>query len=92
MRVENYLIDKGIKASLKGFECLEVGIKLVKKDKTYLRGITKRLYPDIAKVLNDTPTRVERAIRHSIEISGNNLTNSEFIARAVIELRSKYGI
>jgi hypothetical protein len=44
-------------------------IKMVIADPNLLGGITKELYPSIAKKYNTTPSRVERAIRHAIEVA-----------------------
>ena len=80
-KIENYLINKGIRAQYKGFDCLVEAIKLVQKDRTYKNSITKRLYPDVAKTLNETASKVERVIRH-------DMTNGEFISRAALELKA----
>lgn len=57
----------GISPVLKGYRCLTCAIEFVDEDSTYLNGITKRLYPAVAKQLNTTASRVERAIRHAVE-------------------------
>lgn len=67
------LLDIGVPASLKGYECLKVAINAVLNDRTYLSQITKRLYPDVAEVCGTTPSRVERAIRHAITVSFDNM-------------------
>lgn len=87
MKVEKYLLEKGIKPQLKGFAYLSDAIEFCQKDKAYLRAITK-LYNKIAEVNKDTYTRVERAIRNAINVSGKKMTNSQFIATAVIELKN----
>lgn len=88
-KIENYLINKGIRAQYKGFDCLVEAIKLVQKDRTYKNNITKRLYPDVAKTLNETASKVERAIRHAISKSKVlYMTNGEFISRAALELKA----
>ena len=86
MKIEKYLLNKGIQPHLKGFDYLLDAIRLCQKDKTYLRAITTRLYPDVAKMNNDTASKTERAIRHAIIKSKILKTNGEFIATAVIEL------
>lgn len=87
MDIEKYLLNKGFMPSLKGFEYIVFAIQLIRNDKKYKREITIRLYPDIAKEFNDLPSRVERAIRHSIFRAGINYTNSEFLAIAELETR-----
>lgn len=87
LKIENYLLRKGFKPNLLGFDCIVEAIVLVQNDKTYLRNITKKLYYEISKSLKITKNNVERSIRHSIAVSGLYFTNSEFIARAIIELK-----
>lgn len=58
----------GIPASVKGYGYLKTALDLCWNDKSYLESITKRLYPAIAKKHNTTAARVERSIRHAIEI------------------------
>lgn len=62
----------GIPPHLSGYEYLEEAIKLCYKDNTYLKGVTSRLYPEIARKFNTTKSRVERAIRHSVEYAFEN--------------------
>lgn len=59
----------GVPAHVKGYTYLKDALDICYSDKNYLDGITKRLYPAIAKRERTTPSRVERAIRHAIEIS-----------------------
>ena len=87
MNIEKYLLEKGIKPHLKGFAYLTDAIKFCQEDKSLLRAITSKLYNKIAEVNKDTNIRVERAIRNSIAVSGKKITNSEFIATAIIELK-----
>lgn len=58
----------GIPAHVKGYEYLKKALDLCWINKNYLDGVTKHLYPAIAKEFHTTPSRVERAIRHAIEI------------------------
>lgn len=85
MEIKKYLIEKGVKPHLKGFDYLVTSIALC-TNKKYLWNITRELYPEIAKRNDDTPSRVERAIRHAIELTDCKMCNSEFIARAIIDL------
>lgn len=65
--IEDLLRDLGAPCNLVGYERAKYAIKLVISDDDYLRNISKRLYPDVAKKFNTTPSRTERAIRHLIE-------------------------
>ena len=69
--VAQYLSRAGMPASLKGYEYLITAVEEVMKDSSMLYGITKILYPDIANKFDTTVSRVERAIRHAIEVSWN---------------------
>lgn len=76
-RIHDILQELGVPANLKGHEALTIGIELVVQDPTYLnRGITTRLYPEVAKRMSipTTATRVERAMRHAIEFIYDNTT------------------
>lgn len=59
----------GVDPANVGYDYIYEAILLILKDKNYLKGITKVLYPDIAKKFETTPSRVERAIRHSSELA-----------------------
>lgn len=59
----------GIPAHIKGYRYLREAILMVVNRIELLGGITKELYPTIARNHNTTPSRVERAIRHAIEVA-----------------------
>lgn len=61
--------DVGIPAHIKGYAYLRDAISLVIDNLEYLNSVTKMLYPKIAEKYNTTPSRVERAIRHAIEVA-----------------------
>ena len=67
--IQNTLLDLGIPASLLGFKYLTKAIALVCEDSEYERNVTKMLYPEVAKIEHSTSPRVERAIRHAIEVA-----------------------
>ncbi len=67
--VSNLLHDIGIPANIKGYHYLRTAIMMTVDDFEVLNGITKILYPDIAKQYKSTSSRVERALRHAIEIA-----------------------
>ena len=57
----------GISASIKGYHFIRKAVLMAAEDQEVLVGITKGLYPDIAKAYKTTASKVERAIRHAIE-------------------------
>ena len=61
--------ELGVPAHIKGYQYLRSAILMAVEDMDILNSITKQLYPGIAKVYNTTPSRVERAIRHAIEVA-----------------------
>ena len=69
LEVTNILHMLGMPSHIKGFEYLRKAILMVYDDSSYLRAVTKRLYPNISVIYNSSSPRVERAIRHAIEIS-----------------------
>lgn len=66
--VTEVMFKLGIPANIKGYHYLRDALMLCATNLDYLHGITKSLYPDIASHFNSSPTRVERAIRHSIDV------------------------
>ena len=68
-QVTRIIQEFGIPAHVKGYQYLRDAIIMIVKDPDLLGGVTKILYPDIAKKYNTTASRVERSIRHSIEIA-----------------------
>lgn len=68
-KISLLLHELKIPASIKGYVMVREAVKLVYHDFDMLRAITKELYPAVAMKYNTTPTRVERAIRHAIEVS-----------------------
>lgn len=67
--VTNVIHEVGVPAHIKGYQYLREAIMMVVNDIDVINQITKQLYPDIAKKFNTTPSRVERAIRHAIEVA-----------------------
>ncbi|NLB43210.1 MAG: sporulation transcription factor Spo0A [Clostridiales bacterium] len=67
--ITNIIHEIGVPAHIKGYQYLREAITMVVNDINLLNGITKELYPGIAQVFNTTPSRVERAIRHAIEVA-----------------------
>lgn len=67
--VTNIIHEIGVPAHIKGYQYLRDAIILAVNDIEMLNSITKILYPTIAKKYQTTPSRVERAIRHAIEVA-----------------------
>jgi two-component system response regulator (stage 0 sporulation protein A) len=67
--VTNIIHEIGVPAHIKGYQYLREAIIMAINDMDILNSITKLLYPSIAKKFNTTPSRVERAIRHAIEVA-----------------------
>lgn len=70
-QVTSLLHEIGIPAHIKGYRFLREAIAMVVERVDLLSGVTKELYPTIAKRNGTTPSRVERAIRHAIEVAWN---------------------
>ena len=67
--VTNVIHEVGVPAHIKGYQYLREAIIMVVNDIEVINQITKSLYPQIAKRFKTTPSRVERAIRHAIEVA-----------------------
>lgn len=69
--ITDLLHNLGIPSHVRGYQYIKEGILIVYKNGNNISYITKDIYPEVAKKFKTTPTRVERAIRHAIEISWN---------------------
>ncbi len=69
--ITNILHELGIPSHIKGYQYIREGISIIYTTPNKIGGITKELYPEIASKYNTTNSRVERAIRHAIEVSWN---------------------
>jgi len=67
--ITNIIHEIGVPAHIKGYLYLREAIFMVVNDVELLSAVTKELYPSIAKKFNTTASRVERAIRHAIEVA-----------------------
>ncbi len=89
VRISEVLHQLGIPAHIKGYLYLREAIKLVFEDIKLMGAVTKKLYPKVAENFDTPPSRVERAIRHAIDVAwekgeqqevrnyfGNTLTSS----------------
>ena len=69
MMVTAIIHEIGVPAHIKGYQYLREGIILTVRNMEVINAVTKVLYPEIAKRFGTTPSRVERAIRHAIEVA-----------------------
>ena len=67
--VTNVIHEIGVPAHIKGYQYLREAIIMVVSNIDMINQITKQLYPEIAEKYHTTPSRVERAIRHAIEVA-----------------------
>ena len=79
--VTEIIHEIGVPAHIKGYQYLREAIILTIKDMDIINAVTKVLYPEVAKRFSTTPSRVERAIRHAIEVAWD---------RGDIEVLQKY--
>jgi len=68
-QITGIIHEIGVPAHIKGYMYLREAITMVVNDMELLSAVTKELYPSIAKTYNTTASRVERAIRHAIEVA-----------------------
>jgi len=71
-KITEMLLEIGVPANLRGYRYIREAVTMCIDDMEILNHVTKRLYPSVAKLCDTVPTRVERAIRHSIEKAWNN--------------------
>ena len=69
--ITNILHELGVPSHIKGYQYIREGISIIYNNPEIIGGITKDLYPKIAEKFDTTNSRVERAIRHAIEVSWN---------------------
>ena len=70
-KITNIFITVGIPAHIKGYQFLREAIKLAMENPNIINSITKKLYPSIAERFETSASKVERAIRHAIEVAWN---------------------
>ena len=68
-QITNIIHEIGIPANLKGYMFVREAISMVVNDIDLLSSVTKELYPSVGKKFNTTDSRVERGIRHAIEVA-----------------------
>ncbi len=69
--ITKILHELGVPSHIKGYQYIREGVSILYDNPSMIGGITKELYPTIAKKFDTTVSRVERAIRHAIEVSWN---------------------
>lgn len=92
LTVTEILHQIGVPAHIKGYQFLRDAILLTTADHAYINAVTKRLYPEIAKRNSTTASRVERAIRHAIEVAwdrGDVDTLNSYFGYTIHNLRGK---
>ena len=70
-KIANIFISIGIPAHIKGYQFLREAVKLAVVDPDIIASITKRLYPTIAEKFSTSSSKVERGMRHAIEVAWN---------------------
>ena len=81
VEVTNLMHQMGVPAHVRGYQYIRDAILMVVEEMNLLGAVTKELYPAIAEKYNTTPSRVERAIRHAIELAWD---------RGNVELMNKF--
>jgi two-component system response regulator (stage 0 sporulation protein A) len=69
--ITKMLHELGIPSHIKGYQYIREAVSIIFENPGIIGGITKELYPELAQKFNTTVSRVERAIRHAIEVSWN---------------------
>ena len=70
-KISKIFINVGIPPHIKGYSYLREGVKMAVENPDIINNITKKLYPSIGEKYNTTASKVERAIRHAIEVAWN---------------------
>lgn len=90
--VTSIIHEIGVPAHVKGYQYLREAILIAVDDMDVINAITKVLYPQVAKTFSTTPSRVERAIRHAIELAwdrGDLETLQKFFGYTVSNTKGK---
>ena len=69
IKISDMLHTLGVPSHIRGYQYIRDGIVMMYEEPDMLKGITKEVYPELALKYNTTTSRVERAIRHAIEVS-----------------------
>jgi len=68
-RIMDIFLSVGISAHLQGYHYLKESVKIVMNDPNSINSVTKKIYPAVADKFDTTAGRVERGIRHALEVS-----------------------
>ena len=68
-QITNLFLTLGIPAHIKGYQYLREAVRMVMENHDVINRITKELYPGIARKFDTTASKVERAMRHAIEVA-----------------------
>ena len=91
-KVSEILHTMGVPAHIKGYHFLRQAIIMVIRDQEVISLVTKRLYPEVAEMNKTTASRVERAIRHAIEVAwdrGNVEIMNDYFGYTINNMRGK---
>ena len=91
-RIANIFLSMGIPAHIKGYQYLREAILIAVNDMDVINAVTKVLYPEVAKRFDTTASRVERAIRHAIEVAwdrGDLETLQKYFGYTVSNVKGK---
>lgn len=91
-RISEVLHEVGVPAHIKGYEYVRECIGLAVQDPQLIHYITYELYPQVAKTFKTTPSRVERAIRHAVELAwerGDLDTLQKWFGNTICSLKGK---
>ena len=83
-RIVDIFLSIGISAHLQGYQYLKESVKLVMREPDCINSVTKKMYPKIANTFSTTACRVERGIRHALDVS--------FAKGKMIQLNKIFGI
>ena len=90
--VTSVIHEIGVPAHIKGYQYLREAIMIAVDDMDVINAVTKVLYPEVARRFSTTPSRVERAIRHAIEVAwdrGDVDTLNSYFGYTIHNLRGK---
>lgn len=79
-KIENILMEMGTPAGTKGFNYIADAVEYIDENGTDI-SVTKELYPEIAKKRNTTSSRVERAIRHALNVTRGEKGNYDVVEK-----------
>lgn len=85
-----FLMKLGVPTHVKGYEYIKLVVLELLDHPEMIHQVTKVLYPEVAKKAGTTPSRVERAIRHAIEMTMYSYSAAELEELLVVVIRDKF--